>query len=67
MRKKMNKDEVVKIMIESFNSDNYKMAEAAGMLESEIKKNLETSQPSIEYMLSNIYDILVTNSIIKND
>lgn len=63
----MNKDEVVKIMIESFNSDNYKMAEAAGMLEGEIKKNLETSQPSIEYMLSNIYDILVANSVIKND
>lgn len=63
----MNKEEVVEMMVKSFNDDNYKMAEAAGMLEGTIKENLENSQPSINFMLSNIYDLLVSNNLIKND
>jgi len=63
----MNKDEVVDMMVKSFNDDNYKMAEAAGMLEGDIKENLENSQPSITFMLSNIYDLLVSKNIIVND
>jgi len=63
----MNKDEVVDMMVKSFNDDNYRMAEAAGMLEGSIKENLENSQPSITFMLSNIYDLLVSKNIIVND
>lgn len=63
----MNKEEVVDMMVKSFNEDNYKMAEAAGMLEGEIKDNLSNSQPSITFMLSNIYDLLVSNDLIRND
>ena len=62
----MSKDEVLSIMLESFNSDNYKMAEASGMLEEDIKQNIENSKPSIEFMLSNIYDILLQKNIIVN-
>ncbi len=63
----MNKDEVVDMMVKSFNDDNYRMAEAAGMLEGSIKENLENSQPSITFMLSNIYDLLVSKNIIVKD
>jgi len=63
----MNKEEAVKLMVESFNKDNYTMALASGMPEEEIKKNFDNSLHSIEFMLSNIYDLLVTNNVIKKD
>lgn len=63
----MNKQEVIDMMIESFKSDNFQMAIQFGMEEDEINEKFNNSKDSIRYMLSNIYDLLVTNSIIKND
>lgn len=61
----MNKEEVVAMMLESFNSDNMQMALASGMPEEEIKEKFENSRASIEFMLSNIYDKLTEANIIK--
>lgn len=63
----MNKQEVIDMMTESFKSDNFQMAIQFGMEEDEINEKFNNSKDSIRYMLSNIYDLLVTNSIIKND
>ena len=61
----MSKEEVLNIMLESFVNDNKMMAMGSGMAEEEIEKFMERSLPSIEYMLSNVYDLLVEKQIIK--
>lgn len=63
----MNKEEVVDMMLKSFENDNFQMAVQYGMAEEEIKEKFENSKHSISFMLSNIYDMLVSNNIIKND
>jgi hypothetical protein len=61
----MSKEEVVKMMLESFLSDNRMMAQGSGMPEDELEKMEEKSRPSIEYMLGNVYDLLVTKQLIN--
>jgi len=61
----MSKEEVVKMMLESFLSDNRMMAQGSGMPEDELQKMEEKSRPSIEYMLGNVYDLLVTKQLIN--
>lgn len=63
--KKMNKEEVVKLMMESFTNDNYNVAKQAGMNDDEINKKMSQSAPAIMFMLSNIYDNLVDKKIIN--
>ena len=63
----MNKEKVVEMMLESFENDNFQMALQYGMAEAEIKEKFENSKHSISFMLGNIYDLLESNNIIKND
>lgn len=53
------------MMLESFLSDNRMMAQGSGMPEDELEKMEEKSRPSIEYMLGNVYDLLVTKQLIN--
>jgi hypothetical protein len=54
----MTKDEVLKIMLDSMNEDNLQMCQHAGLNEEDTKKQIEQSQPSLVFMLNNIYDKL---------
>jgi hypothetical protein len=62
----MNKEEIIKLMIDSINQDNREICERGGMGNDEIEKQIEQSQPSLAYMIENIYNKLVEKEIIKN-
>jgi DNA modification methylase len=56
--KAMTKDESVKIMLESINADNMALGLQAGLGEKDMKAQIEASQQSLGFMMSNIYDKL---------
>jgi hypothetical protein len=60
----MEKQEVVKLMLDSINSDNKSMCKEMGMSEEDTEKQIEQSQMSLGFMLENVYDKLIENNII---
>jgi hypothetical protein len=64
MVKEMNKEEAVATMLDSINADNLSMGIQAGISEQDMKMQIEASQPSLNFMMSNIYDKLKENGVI---
>lgn len=60
----MTKEEAIGIMMESINADNLSLGMQAGMSEEEMKKQIMQSQPSLAYIMSNIYDKLKESGAI---
>ena len=60
----MTKEEAVKIMLDSINVDNLALGLQAGLREEDIKMQIEVSQPSLGFMMSNIYDKLKLNGVV---
>jgi hypothetical protein len=60
----MTKDDVITIMMNSINDDNRQLCVENGMSEEEIEKNINASQLSLGFIMSNIYDKLVEKGII---
>lgn len=60
----MSKDEAVKIMMESINSDNLTLGLQAGLKEDDLKAQIDQSQPSLSFMMNNIYDKLKESGVI---
>jgi len=60
----MTKDEAVALMLESINADNREMGKQAGMSESDLETQISQSQPSLSFMMSNIYDKLKASGAI---
>jgi hypothetical protein len=60
----MTKEEALNIMLESINADNLALGLQAGMKEDELKANIDQSQPSLVFMLGNIYDKLKAGGVI---
>jgi hypothetical protein len=54
----LTKEQAVDIMMESINSDNMQMGIAAGMDEETLRNQIAQSQPSLAFMMENIYDKL---------
>ena len=54
----MTKDEALKMMLDSINEDNRQMCLHNGMSDEEMEKQIEQSQPSLVFILGNIYDKL---------
>lgn len=54
----MNKDEVIKIMLDSINEDNKMMCLQNGMSEEEANSQIEQSQPSLVFLFGNMYEKL---------
>lgn len=54
----MTKEETVAIMLESINADNLALGLQSGVDAEDIKKQIQASQPSLAFMMSNIYDKL---------
>lgn len=54
----MNKEEAIALMLDSINSDNRAMGLQAGINAEEMEKQIDASQPSLSFMMSNIYDRL---------
>lgn len=60
----MTKEEAVSIMMESINADNLALGLQAGLEEEQLKSQIEQSQPSLGFMMSNIYDKLQAGGVI---
>jgi hypothetical protein len=60
----MTKEEAVDIMMESINADNLALGLQAGLEESALKSQIEQSQPSLGFMMANIYDKLKAGGVI---
>jgi len=58
MVKEMTKEEALDIMMESINADNKALGLQSGMTEEDLDKQIEASQPSLAFMMGNIYDKL---------
>ena len=54
----MNKEEIVEIMLDSFNNDTRMMCLQHGMSEKETESKIQESQMSLALLLSNAYDKL---------
>ncbi len=64
MVKEMTKDEVINIMLESINTDNRAMGLQAGISAEDMETQIAQSQPSLGFMMSNIYDKLKDSGVI---
>lgn len=51
----MNKEEIIDLMLKSINDDNRTICKQGGMSDEETEKQIEQSQASLVYMISNIY------------
>jgi hypothetical protein len=60
----MSKDDAVKIMMESINSDNLALGLQAGLKEDDLKAQIDQSQPSLVFMMGNIYDKLKAAGVV---
>jgi uncharacterized protein YfkK (UPF0435 family) len=60
----MTKDEAVALMLESINADNLVLGLKAGLDEAALKTQIEQSQPSLGFMMENIYDKLQAGGAI---
>lgn len=54
----MTKEKAVDIMMESINSDNLALGIQAGLNEDDLKKQIAQSQPTLGFLMGNIYDKL---------
>ena len=61
----MSKDEVVQLMLDTFQEINYLMAVNTGMSDEDIKKNMEQAEGGLRYMLSACYDKLDQKDLLK--
>ena len=59
----MTKEETVAIMLESINADNLALGLQAGLEEEALKEQINQSQPSLTFMMSNIYDKLIDTGV----
>ena len=62
----MNKEEILKLMLNSINQDNLDMCERASMDRDKIDKYVEESQPTLKFMVGNLYDRMKSANILKD-
>ena len=62
----MNKEEILKLMLDSINQDNIDMCERASMDRDKIDKSIEESQPTLKFMVGNLYDRMKAADILKS-
>jgi hypothetical protein len=60
----MKESEILNFMLDSIKEDNYMMAQQVGMSEEEIKENFIKSEPSLSFMVVNLYNRMKEQGII---
>jgi hypothetical protein len=61
----MTKEEAIDIMMESINSDNLTLGIQSGLNEEDLKKQIAQSQPTLAFLMGNIYDKLKDGGAIS--
>jgi hypothetical protein len=54
----MEKDEVIYMMLQSVNNDNRELGKKSGMADADVESQIQQSQPSLTFILSNVYEKL---------
>lgn len=62
----MNKEEIVQIMLESFEKNNIQLCINAGMSEDEVNEKTSQSRQTMTFLFEYMYDDLDQKGIIKN-
>ena len=62
----MIKEEILKLMMSSLNQDNLELCERSGMDRDQIDIKVSESQPSLQFMVSNMYDRIKAADILKD-
>jgi hypothetical protein len=62
--KEMNENEILTFMLNSIKQDNHDMAIKAGMSEEQIKQLSDQSQPSLSFMVKNLYNRMSDSGLI---
>lgn len=60
----MNKEDIIDLMLESINADNREMCKQNGMSEEETKKQIDQSQQSLIFIVSNMYQRMKEAGVI---
>jgi hypothetical protein len=61
----MNKEEAVKIMLEKFLEGNRYLGKGSGMPEEEVEAKISEGLVAMEYLLSEVYDEMLSNNLLK--
>jgi hypothetical protein len=61
----MNKEEIIKIMLDSVNSDNRELSKKAGIKDEDAESQIAQSQPSLVFILGNVYDKLKAAGVVS--
>jgi hypothetical protein len=61
----MNKESVVKLMLEKFLEGNRYLGKGSGMPEEEVEAKITDGLVAMEYLLSEVYDELLSNNLLK--
>jgi len=61
----MNKEEILILMLNSINDDNRDMAERANMDKDQAEQFILDSQPSLQFMVSNMYERMEAAGVLK--
>lgn len=60
----MTKEEVISLMLDSINADNREMCKQAGISDSDAETQIAQSQPSLGFILANVYDKLKAANVL---
>jgi hypothetical protein len=60
----MNKEEIIDLMLDSINTDNRDMCKQFGMSDEDIDKQIDQSQTSLVFIISNMYQRLREAGVI---
>jgi hypothetical protein len=60
----MNKEEIIDLMLDSINTDNRDMCKQFGMSDEDIEKQIDQSQASLVFIISNMYQRLREAEVI---
>ncbi len=61
----MDKESVINLMTEKFIEGNRFLGQGAGMTDQEIEDKIKEGSTAIQYLLSEVYDALVANNLLK--
>lgn len=61
----MDKESVINLMTERFIEGNRYLGQGSGMPSEEVEAKIAEGSVAIQYLLSEVYDVLVANDLLK--
>ena len=61
----MDRESLIQLMTDKFVEANRFLGSGSGMPEEEVENKIEEGKMAIQYILSEIYDVLLANDLLK--